>query len=37
MKPHVIVHMITSVDGRIKTDRWSPFEGRGDRITLRLS
>ena len=30
MKPHVIVHMITSVDGRIKTSRWSPFEGRGE-------
>ena len=28
MKPHVIVHMITSVDGRIRTGRWSPFEGR---------
>ena len=30
MKPHVTVHMITSVDGRIKTGRWSPFEGRGE-------
>ena len=30
MRPHVIVHMITSVDGRIGTDRWSPFEGRGE-------
>ena len=30
MKPHVTVHMITSVDGRIKTSRWSPFEGRGE-------
>ncbi len=30
MKPHVIVHMITSVDGRIVTSRWSPFEGRGE-------
>ncbi|MGI3901201.1 MAG: dihydrofolate reductase family protein [Janthinobacterium lividum] len=30
MKPHVIVHMITSVDGRIKTSRWSSFEGRGE-------
>ncbi len=30
MKPHVTVHMITSVDGRIKTSRWSGFEGRGE-------
>ncbi len=30
MKPHVTIHMITSVDGRIKTSRWSPFEGRGE-------
>ena len=30
MKPHVIVHMITSVDGRIRTSRWGPFEGRGE-------
>ncbi|RYB04211.1 dihydrofolate reductase family protein [Lichenibacterium ramalinae] len=30
MKPHVTVHMITSVDGRIRTSRWSPFEGRGE-------
>ena len=30
MKPHVTVHMITSVDGRIKTSRWSSFEGRGE-------
>ena len=30
MKPHVTVHMITSVDGRIKTGRWSPFDGRGE-------
>jgi riboflavin biosynthesis pyrimidine reductase len=30
MKPHVTVHMISSVDGRIKTSRWSPFEGRGE-------
>ena len=29
MKPHVIVHMMTSVDGRIRADRWTPFEGRG--------
>lgn len=30
MKPHVTVHMIASVDGRIRTSRWSPFEGRGE-------
>lgn len=30
MKPHVIVHMIASVDGRIRTSRWSPFEGRSE-------
>lgn len=30
MKPHVIVHMIASVDGRIRTNRWGPFEGRGE-------
>ncbi len=30
MKPHVTVRMITSVDGRIMTSRWSPFEGRGE-------
>ena len=30
MKPHVIVHMITSVDGRIRTSRWGPFEGRDE-------
>lgn len=29
MKPHVTVHMMTSVDGRIRTNRWTPFEGRG--------
>ena len=29
MKPHVTVHMMTSVDGRIRTSLWTPFEGRG--------
>ena len=29
MKPHVTVHMMTSVDGRIRASRWTPFEGRG--------
>ncbi len=26
-KPHVICHMTSSVDGRVKTRRWSPIEG----------
>ena len=26
-RPTVIVHMTTSVDGRIQTKRWSPYEG----------
>ena len=27
LKPHVICHMTSSVDGRVKTRRWSPVEG----------
>ena len=26
-KPHVICHMTSSVDGRVKTRRWSPIDG----------
>ena len=30
MKPHVICHMLSSVDGRILPDRWSPpFQADG--------
>jgi riboflavin biosynthesis pyrimidine reductase len=30
MKPHVICHMVTSIDGRTRRSRWRPQPGGGD-------
>jgi len=34
MKPHVICHMCTSIDGKILGDRWGRLPGRKDSATL---